>query len=341
MKAAIFKEQKQITVEEYPIRNLASNEVLIKVKNCGICGTDIHIYEGIVPSARPVVLGHEYAGVVADNNNLKEISVDDKIVVDPNIYCGQCDYCREGKPHFCKNLKALGVTFDGGMAEYSIVPISQVYRIPNNVDLDIAAFTEPLSCCLRGIDHAKILPGESVLIIGGGSIGQIMLQLAKASGASNVILIEPDKEKSDLALKYGASFSIDPFDSEFETKLKDATNGRINVIIECVGKTETVDLAIKISGKGSRVVIFGLSAKNDTVNINLQQLFLKEASISFSYLNPFKFNNSIELLSSQSIHVRHLITKKIPLSGVENLFKDILNSHFIKYQVINNNREAA
>src|SRR4030067_1216849 len=139
MQAAVFNGVNNIVLEDYSLRPLEKSELLITVTCCGVCGTDKHIYEGESPSSIPVILGHEYTGIVVERGNShSNFNIGDRVAIDPNIHCGFCDYCKKGKVNLCENLKALGVTLNGGFAEYSIVPVSQIYRIPKDFDLSVA-----------------------------------------------------------------------------------------------------------------------------------------------------------------------------------------------------------
>jgi len=321
MLAAVFNGNKNIVLCDYTLRTLEKEELLIKVVSCGVCGTDRHIYEGKAPSSIPVILGHEYSGTIVDLVNPSgNYKIGDKVAVDPNIYCGYCKYCRKGSVNFCENLQALGVSLNGGFAEYSIVPTSQAYILPDDFDLSIASFAEPLSCCLRGIEHADIKPGNSVVIIGGGSIGLLMVQLAKNCGASKVLLIELDQSKQVLGLELGADFAFNPKEENLFDNIQDLVNGHVDVVIECVGNKDTVDNAIRIAGKGGKVIIFGLAPKDQTITLNLQYLFQKELKIFNSFLNPFTFKPAIDLLINKKISVQKLITKQIHLKDITNIF---------------------
>ena len=186
--------------------------MLVKVKACGICGTDVHIFhgdEGAAPTPPGTVLGHEFSGVVEDvGKDVTEVTPGDKVCVDPNKLCGKCDYCRGGMGHFCSHITGIGTTVNGGFAEYCCVPVSQVYPFKKS-GYEQAAMTEPVACCLHGIDRCNISCGDTVLIIGGGMIGLIMLQLAKISGAGKVLLSEPIAEKREQARRLGADICID------------------------------------------------------------------------------------------------------------------------------------
>ncbi|MBE0538681.1 MAG: zinc-dependent alcohol dehydrogenase family protein [Ignavibacterium sp.] len=337
MLAAIFQGNKKIEVRDYTLPILGTNELLIKVNSCGVCGTDRHIFSGSAPSSIPVILGHEYSGTIVDlGNHSDQFKIGDKVAVDPNIYCGHCYYCRIGSVNFCKNLKALGVTLNGGFAEYSILPASQAYVLPNDFDLSVASFAEPLSCCLRGIEHADIKSGNTVVIIGGGTIGLLMVQLVRNSGASKIILIEPDLFKQKLGIELGADYSLSPDNNKTFEEIIELTNSQVDVVIECVGSNESVESAIKIAGNGGKVVIFGLAPKDQNVTINLQYLFQKELKIFNSFLNPFKFKPAVDLLVNKKINVKKLLTNQIYLKDITNIFSGKEFSGSIKVQIINN-----
>lgn len=335
MLAGVFKAPNNLVVEEYPIRKLGQHEILIKVHSCGVCGTDHHIYNGKAPSKPPVIIGHEYSGVVADIPGEKgKLNVGDKVVIDPNIFCGYCDYCKRGKIHFCENHQALGVTLNGGFAEYSIVPKSQVYKVPNDFDLSLASFTEPLSCCLRGMELASIKHGDSVIVVGGGTIGLMMVQLAKIAGSPNVILIEPVTSKQETGLELGADYILDPYEDNILEKVNSLSGYADRKIIECVGSKETVELSVKLAGKGGTVLIFGLAPKEHEVSLKLQFLFKNEIKILNSFLNPFTFAPAIDLLVNGKINVQKLISEQLSLKEINTVFNNKNNSTSIKQQII-------
>ncbi len=207
---------KSFEVREIPERPLRADEVLVKVAACGICGTDVHIYHGDKGSAEvhpPVVLGHEFSGIVERvGSAVTTVRPGDHVTVDPNIYCGKCHFCKIGKKQQCTDLQAIGVTMDGGFADHCYVPETQCYLLDPSVPLRFGAMTEPLACCLHGIDLAKIRLGDTVAVIGGGAIGLIMVQLAKMSGASKVILSEPVALRRQIGLEVGADYAVDPME---------------------------------------------------------------------------------------------------------------------------------
>lgn len=336
MKSLQFKSPGLVEVIEKDFPLCGEEELLIKVESCGVCGTDFHIYHGTAPAKRNTILGHEFSGIVVEKGNeCGDFSIGDKAAIDPNIYCGRCPYCREGKVQFCVNHKALGVTQDGGFAEFVLVPVQQAYKIPQNFPLDIASFAEPLSCCVRGIDRAKIKPGENVIIIGGGAIGLMMLQLARISGAAKLILLEPDKHRRELAIKLGADFVFVPGSENLFETIKDITNGGADTVIECVGKTEAVELGIQLTKRGGKVVVFGLAPVNSKIELNLQEAFRNELSIKTSFLNPYTFERAVKLLVNKKIDVEKFTVTKVNLDNLINVFVKGNNKQTLKYQFQN------
>src|SRR5271169_4270169 len=222
MKVAQFEKENELIVRSKTLRSLEDGEVLIQVQACGVCGTDVHIVEGSARSAPPVVLGHEYSGVVTDvAKRVTGVSIGDRVAVDPNISCGTCFFCRRGLIHLCENLRALGVDRDGGMAEYCIVPLRQVYILPQAMIPEVAVFIEPVSCAIHGIDLAKIKTGDTVVIVGGGTIGLIMLQLVRLAGAARIVVVEPLQQKRLLATELGADIVLNPMEDNVQSVILD------------------------------------------------------------------------------------------------------------------------
>jgi 2-desacetyl-2-hydroxyethyl bacteriochlorophyllide A dehydrogenase len=302
MLAGVYRGPSNFSVEDYKLQSLQNNEVLVKVAYCGVCGTDIHIFQGNVPAKPPVITGHEFAGEVVEVGNKEiEYKIGDKVAINPNIHCGHCTFCKRGKINLCNNLIALGVTANGGFAEYSIIPLSQLYRLPRDFPLNTASFCEPLSCCVHGINQARIDLGDKVGIVGAGPIGLLMVQLSQIAGASEIIVIEPMLERRKMAEKIGASYSIDCSDENLSS-MTDAFGG-IDVFIECVGKKEAVKIAIELVKPGGKVVVFGLADSSEIIPLNLQNIFLKELTITSSLLNPYTFQTAVNLLVSGKVKV--------------------------------------
>ena len=323
MKAAVYHGPGDLRVEEVPVRKLKDNEVKIQVKYCGICGTDIHIFHGdggccdVTP---PLVPGHEFSGVVAEvGAGVKTVKVGDRVTGDPNDMCGECYFCKNGMQHFCKNNIGIGTTVDGGFAEYVIMREKQVYKVSDDLSFIEAAMTEPISCCLHGIDLCNIKAGDTVLVMGGGPIGMIMMQLAKNAGASKVIMSEPVEEKREQVLKLGATKTIDPLHEDVEAVLAEYCEN-VNVVIECVGNVHTQADAVRFAGRGATIMYFGLAAPEESFPIRPDDIFKKELHITSSYINPYSFERAIQILESGTVELESLITNVVPLDDIADVF---------------------
>ncbi len=311
MKAGVFFDKNDLRVTEIEKPAPKANEVLIKVMACGICGTDVHIFcgdEGCFPTPAGTVLGHEFSGLVeAVGENVKSIKAGDRVCVDPNQLCGECYYCKSGIGHFCEEMRGIGTGVHGGFAEYCAVPESQVYKIGDNTTYEMAAMTEPVACCVHGIDMCEISCGDTVAVIGGGMIGMIMLQLAGLSGAGKLIMIEPVAAKREIAYKLGADLCIDPINENVKEILAKNNIDRISCVIECVGKTKTMEQAIDIADRKSVVMMFGLTAPDDVITVKPFEIFKKEIVLKASFINPYTQKRALELIDNKKIDVSSIV----------------------------------
>ena len=331
MKALVLTDIGKLELLEKPVPAPVGDEVLVRVKACGICGTDLHIFHGDEGSAKsplPIVLGHEFSGEVAAAGPLvKNVRIGDHIAVDPNCACGQCYYCRLGKPHYCSDMLCYGTVLDGAFAEYCLVKEKVCYLLPDNLDYFSGAMVEPVACCLHGIDLCGIAPGHSVLIIGCGPIGQIMVQLAKTAGAARIAVFEPVAAKREAALRGGAAVALDPARHDdaaaAAVALRELGFTDINAVIECVGNTRTMRRAIDLASPAATVMLFGLSSPRDELSINpFNDLFRKELKLTASFINPQTCSRSIALMSEGRLSVDSIITDKLPVERAIEAFTD-------------------
>ncbi len=326
MKSSIYYSKHNLKIEEIEIPTPKENEVIINVKACGICGTDVHSYEGDPGSAdvtKPTVLGHEFSGIITKiGKNVKVLKVGDRVTVDPNWYCGNCKPCRDGIVHYCENMLSYGVTLDGGFQEYCAVNEQVVYKLGENTSYEEGAMVEPLGCCLHGIDMCDIKSGDKVVVIGGGMIGLLMMQLAKLGGASKVALLEPVEEKRNVAKKMGADVCIDPLTTDVKEELLRNGFDRVSVVIECVGRTSTIKQAIDIAGYKSIVMMFGLTKPEETIDIKPFELFKKEIVLKASFINPCTHQRALDLIDSKRVDVSSMIYEVANLESLEEILKD-------------------
>lgn len=320
MKAAVFLNKGLIRIQELGIPKPKSNEILVKVKACGICGTDLHIYQGKPGSATvkgPIILGHELAGeVVGVGDDVKTIKLGDRVTIDPNIYCGICDYCREGKKHLCENLEAIGVTRDGGMAEYVTVPEANVFILPETMTYDEGAMVEPLSCVVHGIEQINIAATDSVLIIGGGYIGQMMLQMVKMKGVAKIIVSEIDESKYQSIMELGANQIINPI----KQNIKEILDDGVDIVIECIGLQSTMEQAVQLAGKGGQVLMFGVTDPNTKIEVSPYEIFQKELTIKGSFINPNTQLKALSLIGQGKINVKQFFSHSFKLDDIPEAF---------------------
>ena len=328
MKAARFYGKGNMVVEEIPVREPEEREVLIRVKFCGICGTDIHIFGGDKGASEvtpPVTLGHEFSGeVVKTGSAVERFKPGDRVSVDPNSYCGKCYHCSRGKKHLCSSMEGYGTTKDGGFAEYVTVHENQVYKIPDHVSYESAALSEPLSCCLRGLDLTEIQAGDTVMVVGCGGIGLIMVQLAKYSGAARIIAVEPNGEKRRTACELGADFSIDPLHDDTDAVLQEHGIVCIDRVIDCAGLVSTNEYSVHHAGRGATVMLYGLTPPDAEMKLKPFEVFEKELTIRGSFCNPDTFSRAIDLLDGERVQMDSIITGIYDLDRISEVFEQRL-----------------
>ena len=326
MKSAVLKSTGNLVVENIDIPEPNTDELLIKVMACGICGTDVHIYnggKGAADNPFPIVLGHEFSGIVEKTGSLSTgFKVGDRVSIDPNVLCGYCYYCLNGIGHFCENMIGIGTKINGGFSQYCTVPFRAAYHIADSTSFIEGAMAEPLACCLHGIEMCNINPGDDVAVIGGGMIGLLMLQLAKIKGTGRIVLIEPVEKKRDLGLKLGADLCINPGTNDVNSIIKAAGIDRVSVVIECVGKPATIHTAIEIAGNKSVVMIFGLTHPDETIEVKPFELFRKEIEIKSSFINPYTISRAIALIDAKKVDVTSMIVESVSPEKLETILRD-------------------
>lgn len=318
MKAAVLEKVNKITVTDIPVPTPAPDEVVIKVKTCGMCGTDLKLYTGQYTARVPVVPGHEYSGEIVEvGKNVRNLRPGQRVVSDPNESCGKCYWCRNHQPCFCNDLAAYGVLRDGGFAEYCTATEKGVYPIPEGVDDEVAAFAEPVSCVVHAADRINYRPGETVAIVGGGPLGQIHLQFALNSGASRAVLVDPNQSRRDLAKKFGAHAVINPKEENVRERVLQETGGLgADVVIEAVGRKQTIEESFGLAKRGGRVVIFGFAPETEKAVFSPFDVLSRELTILGAWVNPYSYSRALDVLSSDRIDVKPLISHRLKLDNI-------------------------
>lgn len=314
MKAVVFQAPNDLRLVERPVPDVGEYDVLVRVRACGVCGTDLHILDGEHIVRFPVIPGHEFSGEVVEvGSKVSNVRLGSRVTVDPNIVDQTCYFCRRGDIHLCENLTAVGVNFDGGYAEFCRVPAVQAYGVPDILSMEEAAMVEPLACCIHGIDRAGIAPGNNVVVLGAGSIGLMIVQLARIAGADHVIVSEPDKRKRELAAELGADVQIDPGRQDVEAEVAQLTRVGADVAVESAGRLETAEQVLKLARRGGTVLQFGVVSPDELAKVSPYQVYYKELTICGSFVNPFTHARAIQLLASKQVDVMSLVTHRFGL----------------------------
>ncbi len=326
MLAAVFQGNGLLELRDVEPRAPGPDEVLIRVAACGLCGTDLHILHGDQGAAdcRPgTILGHEFSGIVVETGtDVDTLSVGDLVAVDPNSPCGDCPACLAGKAHFCRHMVGYGTTTHGGFAEFTTVRARQAYPLPGTIPLEQGALAEPVSCCLHGIDLCRIRPGATVLVLGAGTIGLLMIQLALKAGAAFVVSVEPIEEKRAAAKANGAVLAIDPAGVDLAAELRRLDVPPVDVAIECVGLGATAREAVRLAGDGGTVMLFGLTPPDCEIPVRPFDMFRRELNITASFINPYTFPRALRLMESGGVRAEAVIGARVPLAEIRDAFDD-------------------
>lgn len=325
MKGSFFlgaSHEPKFELREMTFPTIPADGVLVRVMACGVCGTDVHICQGeqgSAPVLPPVVLGHEFSGVVERvGTAVHAVKPGDRVALDPNMYCGKCRACRMGKKQNCETLYALGVNTNGGFAEFCLAPEAQCFRIRDNVSFDAAAMAEPISCALHGIDRLQVQAGQNVVVIGGGTIGLLMIQLAKLRGAAHIILSEPSAMRRRIAQQIGADAVLDPVSEDVPARVRQLLHADgADCVIECVGKAATTEQAFELAGSGATVLLFGVPGVTAKAALPLFPVYKKEMTVMGSIINPDTVQRAVDLLNCGRLQIEPLITHTYGLGRVE------------------------
>lgn len=308
MKAVLLTEIGKLEVKEIPTPTPGRDELVIKMLACGICGTDRHILLGEHPATMPLVLGHEFGGEVSAIGEGVDFNIGDLVSVDPNIVCLRCDHCLAGRTAHCRYLVALGVTINGGFAEYVLLPKSQAYSVPKNLNPLYLGLVEPLACCIRGMDLAQVKTGDRVAVLGGGSMGMLVVQLAKLAGAGEIVLITRQRQRREVAMQLGATSTIDPMAEDVTKILKD-----MDVSFEVAGVSQTFHQACAITRSGGTVLVLGVAPSHEKVSFSVYELLTRGLRIIGSYINPNTQGRAADLISSGKLNLDLIISRTVSL----------------------------
>jgi L-iditol 2-dehydrogenase len=319
MNALVLSEYKRLRIEEMPIPVCGPRDVLIRVAACGICGSDVHGYDGSTGRRiPPIVMGHEAAGIVtAIGTDVAAIAPGDRVTFDSTVYCAKCEFCRRGEVNLCEDRQVVGVSCGeyrraGAFAEYIAVPEYVVYKLPPSLSFADAAMLEAVSVALHAVKVSHIKAGGTALVLGAGMIGLLVLQAAQAASCSSVVVADVDETRLEMAARLGATGTLHASGADLIREVLRLTNGRgVDVVLEAVGHKETVVTAIDCVRKGGTVTLIGNLASQ--VTIPLQKIVTRQIRLQGSCASAGEYPEAIELVSSGKIKVAPMISAVAPL----------------------------
>jgi len=331
MKALVLEEYNKFVYKEMPVPEIGENEVLIEVKACGICGSDVHGMDG--SSGRrvpPIIMGHEASGlIVKKGDRVQYFSEGDRVTFDSTIYCGECFYCRQGLINLCDNRRILGVSpgeyrQHGAFAEYIAVPDHILYRLPDEISFEQAAMVEPVSIAFHAVGLTPISLNDSAVVVGAGMVGVFVIQALRAAGCGKIIAVDIEKNKLNLALKLGADYALQAGQINIAEEVRKLTNNYgATIALEVVGNTAAVNTAISSLRKGGTLTIVGNLAS--TVEFPLQEVVTRQISVNGSCSSCGEYPACLDMIARNTINVDALISSIEPLSGGAEWFKRLYN----------------
>jgi L-iditol 2-dehydrogenase len=331
MRALLLSEYRKLSVVEMPTPEIGDDDVLVRVRACGVCGSDIHGYDGSTGRRiPPLVMGHEAAGVIERvGPAVHGFTAGDRVAFDSTVSCGACNFCRAGQVNLCDGRMVLGVSCGtyrrhGAFAEYVAVPSRILYRLPDNLPFERAALTEAVSIAVHAVSRHAPSPGDTVAVVGAGMIGVLIIQVLKAKGSRNILAVDIEPQKLSLAQRLGATHTLNPRDCDVPAAIHGLTGGRgADVAFEVVGQGDTVATAVHSVRKGGTVVLVGnLSPK---VELPLQEVVTREISVLGSCGSSGEIPECLDLLARGIVDVDPIISLTAPLDDGPELFARLYN----------------
>lgn len=308
MRAIILDGRGSVELTEVPEPVAGDHDVVIAAEAVGICGTDLHLSLGEYPTGRfPVVPGHEFAGkVVSIGSAVEHIRIGDRVCVDPNVACLQCDMCKAGAVNLCRNLVPIGVTSNGACAELVSVPSRVVFAMPDGIDMGTGALIEPLACVLHGMRRSPPLEGQRVLIYGAGSIGLLATAVARAAGARSIEIVEPSRIRREAALEFGA-------DAVFAPGAR-TTDKDVDVVIEASGHPSAVaDAVTRLANRGT-LLQMGVCSPHEHIHLHPYDLFDRELTLTGSQSLANSYPDAVRMITELPDLAARMVSHTFPLA---------------------------
>jgi L-iditol 2-dehydrogenase len=337
MLQAVMTQPGKIEFREVEKPPFEADQVLIQVRRIGVCGSDIHVYHGLHPyTGYPVVQGHEVSGVIAEvGEKVQGLAKGDQVVFMPQVTCGECYPCRHGMYHICDHLKVMGFQTNGAAQEYFPINADLVLKVPETVSLDKAAMIEPVSVAVHALSRAGDVAGLKVLVLGAGTIGNLVAQVARASGAQGVMITDVSEYKLEKARRCGIPYTVNPLKEDLsQAILKNFGPDKADLMLECVGVQDTISQAVANARKGSTIVVVGVFGRKPEVDLGLVQD--RELSLIGTLMYQKKdYQRAIQLVTDGELNLDELLTHRFNFTDYLAAYETIEASsgHYMKVMI--------
>ncbi len=334
MKAILYSAPREYSLTEVEKPVCGENQVLIRVKACGICKTDLHIHEGSFISEFPLINGHEFAGEIVEvGSGVTEWKIGDRVTADNTELCGYCDQCRANRPLYCENFDSHGCNLPGGFAEYIVINKEKVFAISDKISYEEATFVEPTACAVHGVDRIKPNFGDSAVMFGAGPTGIILAQLLRWSGVNKFVIADPNQKKLDILKKLGFTDLV-LVDRDNPTKhyeqVKAISPKGYDIVIDATGVASVVEACFNFAKKGSKIVVYGVCDEDALISISPYKIFSEEYQIIGSFAQTHCFDRAISYIESGKVVVKDLISHVLPIEKYSEAIDLINNKEAIK-----------
>jgi D-arabinitol dehydrogenase (NADP+) len=328
MKAVLYNKSMDFSVRDVEKPVIEDHQVLIKVKSCGVCRTDIHIHHGEFLAGFPLIPGHEFVGeIVAVGSKVTDRKVGERVAADNTVLCGYCYYCKRNEPLYCENFYSLGVNGPGGFSEYVKVNHDKVFPI-GDLSYDQAIMIEPTACAVHGLDVIDVKAGDDILMFGTGPTGLVLAQLLKSAGAGNLVVAASDPRKLEVAKQLGADFTFQMDRSDYakhEKEIKESFPKGFDIVIDATGAQPVIQHLPQFAKFGAKVVIYGVASEADRITLSPFEIFRKELKIIGSFAQTHCFDRAIKFLANDIVKVDNLITHRFPLDHFDQALRQVEN----------------
>lgn len=320
MQAVVFTAPGELRITDAPEPVCGPRDVVVRVTAAGICGTDVHIFRNEYYSSFPIIAGHEFCGVITDvGSEAAGLKSGQRVAVDPNLYCGECHFCRNLEGNQCLNLKAVGVDRAGAFAEYVAVPARSCYLLPAHLSDSQAAFVEPVSCVIHALNRLRVWPGDRVLIFGAGPMGLLLTQALRRSGASQVVVVEKQVERLKLARQLGAAAALAPGPA-LDADLRDLAPYGFQVVVDATGVISVIEQAFTHLRPRGQYLQFGVAPKGAAARLKPYDIFRHDWTIIGSFALSYTFEPAIAWLANNVVDVLPLLSHTTPMAEFVGAF---------------------